>query len=430
MIYMLTLGLIALLTIGIPVGFGLGAAALYSSILGSSSPIFATILSQKMLFGMQNFLLVAIPLFILAAKLMNTAGITNKLFGFANTLVGFMPGGLGHANIVGSLIFAGMSGAAVADAAGLGQIELKAMKQAGYDDDFSVAITAASSTIGPIFPPSIPMVVFAFVSGASVGRLFLGGVVPAFLMCATMMLMVHYYAKKRNYPREPFPTLKIAAKSFVEAFLPLLTPIVLLGGIWSGVFTPTEAAAVAAVYALVLGVLIYRELSLKDVARVFIETARESAIIGIVVATSSFYGWILMKSGFTIYIGEWIVALTTDPIYILMLINVFLLIVGCFLDSTVAILIITPILMPVILKVGIDPTHFGVVMVLNLMIGLLTPPFGIVLFVMQQVSGISFDRIVKATAPFYIPLGTVLVMITFIPEIVTWLPNLLMGVSR
>ena len=430
MIYMLTLGLIALLTIGIPVGFGLGAAALYSSIFGSSSPIFATILSQKMLFGLQNFLLVAIPLFILAAKLMNTAGITKKLFGFANTLVGFMPGGLGHTNIIASLIFAGMSGAAVADAAGLGQIELKAMKEAGYDDDFAVAVTAASSTIGPIFPPSIPMVVFAFVSGASVGRLFLGGVIPAFLMCATMMLMVIYYAKKRKYPREPFPTIKIAAKSFAEAFLPLLTPIILLGGIWSGNFTPTEAAGVAAMYALVLGVLIYRELSFKDVARVFVETARETAIIGIVVAASTFYGWILMKSGFTIYIGEWVIALTTDPIYILILVNVFLLIVGCFLDSTVAILIITPILMPVILKVGIDPTHFGVVMVLNLMIGLLTPPFGIVLFVMAQVSGLKFDRIVKAIAPFYIPLFTVLVMITFIPGLVTWLPNLLMGISK
>jgi len=430
MIYMLTLGLIALLTIGIPVGFGLGAAALYASIFGSSSPIFATILSQKMLFGLQNFLLVAIPLFILAAKLMNTAGITKKLFGFANTLVGFMPGGLGHTNIIASLIFAGMSGAAVADAAGLGQIELKAMKEAGYDDDFSVAVTAASSTIGPIFPPSIPMVVFAFVSGASVGRLFLGGVVPAFLMCATMMLMVIYYAKKRNYPRQPFPTIKIATKSFVEALLPLLTPIILLGGIWSGNFTPTEAAGVAALYALVLGVLVYRELSLKDVARVFMETARETAIIGIVVAASAFYGWILMKSGFTIYIGEWVIALTTDPIYILILINVFLLIVGCFLDSTVAILIITPILMPVIDKVGIDPTHFGVVMVLNLMIGLLTPPFGIVLFVMAQVSGLKFARIVKAVAPFYIPLFTVLVLITYIPGLVTWLPNLLMGVSK
>ncbi|MFA6508749.1 MAG: TRAP transporter large permease [Treponemataceae bacterium] len=430
MIYMLTLGLIALLTIGIPVGFGLGAAALYSSIFGSSSPIFATILSQKMLFGLQNFLLVAIPLFILAAKLMNTAGITKKLFGFANTLVGFMPGGLGHANIIASLIFAGMSGAAVADAAGLGQIELKAMKDAGYDDDFAVAVTAASSTIGPIFPPSIPMVVFAFVSGASVGRLFLGGVIPAFLMCGTMMLIVIYYAKKRKYPREPFPTLKVAAKSFVEAFLPLLTPIILLGGIWSGKFTPTEAAGVAVTYALVLGVLIYRELSLKDVVRVFMETARETAIIGIVVSASTFYGWILMKSGFTVYIGEWLIALTKNPTLILIIVNLFLLVVGCFLDSTVAILIITPILMPVINKVGIDPTHFGVVMVLNLMIGLLTPPFGIVLFVMAQVSGLKFDRIVKAVAPFYIPLFTVLVMITFIPGIVTWLPNLLMGISR
>ena len=430
MIYMLTLGLVALLTIGIPVGFGLGAAALYASVFGSSSPIFATILSQKMLFGLQNFLLVAIPLFILAAKLMNTAGITKKLFGFANTLVGFMPGGLGHTNIIASLIFSGMSGAAVADAAGLGQIELKAMREAGYDDDFSVAVTAASSTIGPIFPPSIPMVVFAFVSGASVGRLFLGGVVPAFLLCATMMLMVVYYAKKRNYPRQPFPTLEIAAKSFAEALLPLLTPIILLGGIWSGNFTPTEAAGVAVLYALVLGVLIYREMSLKDVARVFIETARETAIIGIVVSASAFYGWILMKSGFTIYIGEWVIALTTNPIYILILINIFLLIVGCFLDSTVAILIITPILMPVITKVGIDPTHFGVVMVLNLMIGLLTPPFGIVLFVMAQISGLKFDRIVKAVAPFYIPLFTVLVLITYIPGLVTWLPNLLMGISQ
>ena len=304
------------------------------------------------------------------------------------------------------------------------------MRQEGYDDGFSCAITAASATIGPIFPPSIPMVVFAFVSGASVGRLFLGGVVPAFLLCATMMLMVVYYAKKRNYPRQPFPTLEIAAKSFAEALLPLLTPIILLGGIWSGNFTPTEAAGVAVLYALVLGVLIYREMSLKDVARVFIETARETAIIGIVVSASAFYGWILMKSGFTIYIGEWVIALTTNPIYILILINIFLLIVGCFLDSTVAILIITPILMPVITKVGIDPTHFGVVMVLNLMIGLLTPPFGIVLFVMAQISGLKFDRIVKAVAPFYIPLFTVLVLITYIPGLVTWLPNLLMGISQ
>jgi tripartite ATP-independent transporter DctM subunit len=427
---MLTLGLMALLFIGVPVGFGLGAAALYSNYFGSSAPLFATIISQKMLFGLQNFLLVAIPLFILAAKLMNTAGITKKLFGFANTMVGFMPGGLGHSNIIASLIFAGMSGAAVADAAGLGQIELNAMKDAGYDDEFAVAVTAASSTVGPIFPPSIPMVVFSFVSGASVGRLFLGGIVPAFLMCGTLMIMVAYFAKKRHYPREPFPTFKVAAKSFAEAFLPLMTPVILLGGIWSGKFTPTEAAGVAVFYALVLGVVVYRELAPADVVRLFKETARETAGIGIVVAASAFYGWILMKSGFTIYIGEWLIGITQNPTLILLIINVFLLIVGCFLDSTVAILIITPILMPVITKVGIDSVHFGVVMVLNLMIGLLTPPFGIVLFVMQHVSGLKFDRIVKAVAPFYVPLFLVLIAITFIPSIVTWLPNLIMGMSR
>ena len=430
MIYMLTLGMMALLFIGIPVGFGLGACALYASYFGSSQPIFATILSQKMLFGTQNFLLVAIPLFILAAKLMNTAGITTKLFKFANTLVGFMPGGLGHANIIGSLIFAGMSGAAVADAAGLGQIEIKAMQDAGYDDDFSVAVTAASSTIGPIFPPSIPMVVFSFASGASIGRLFLGGVVPSILMTGAMMVIVAYYAKKRNYPREPFPTFKIAAKNFVEALLPLMTPVILLGGIWTGFFTPTEAAGVAACYAFVIGVFVYREISFKDFLKTLKETANETASIGFVVAASAFYGWILMKSGFTIYVGEWIIALTQNPIVILSILNVFLLIVGCFLDSTVAILIITPILMPVITKVGIDPTHFGVVMVLNLMIGLLTPPFGIVLFVMQRVSGLSFHRIVKATAPFYVPLFVVLLMITYIPGFVVWLPNLMMGVAK
>ncbi|OHE66735.1 MAG: ABC transporter permease [Treponema sp. GWC1_61_84] len=430
MIYILTLGLLAVLLVGVPVGFGLGITALYASMFGSSGTIIATILSQKTLFGLQNFLLVAIPLFILAAKLMNTAGITRKLFGFANTLVGFMPGGLGHANIIASLIFAGMSGAAVADAAGLGQIELKAMKEAGYDDEFSVAVTAASSTIGPIFPPSIPMVVFAFASGASVGRLFLGGVVPAFLMVATMMIMVTIFAIKRNYPRQPVPTLKIAAVNFVEAILPLLTPVILLGGIWTGKFTPTEAASVAVVYALILGVFVYRELGFKDIARVLVETARETAGIGIVVAASAFYGWILMKSGFTIYVGEWMVSITKNPMLILLILNAFLLIVGCFLDSTVAILILTPILMPVITRVGIDPVHFGVVMVLNLMIGLLTPPFGIVLFVMQHVSGLKFDRIVKAIAPFYIPLFAVLFGITLVPSLVTWLPDLLMGISK
>jgi tripartite ATP-independent transporter DctM subunit len=428
MILMLTLGLVILLLLGIPVALAVALSA-FGAILVSGSLVPLTAYAQKMQFGLQNFILVAIPLFILAAKLMNTAGITQKIFRFANTLVGFFPGGLGHANVVASLIFAGMSGAAVVDAAGLGQIELDAMTKNGYPLKFSVAVTAASSTIGPIFPPSIPMVVFSFVSGVSVGKLFLGGVVPGLIMTVAIMLMVGGYAKKYNYPRQPFPTWKVALQSLKDAFLPLLTPVILLGGIWLGVFTPTEAAAVAVTYALIIGVFVLRELSFRDVVRVFLETARETSIIAFVVAASTLYGWVLMRSGLTIRIAEGLLTVSKSPLVILLIINVFLLIVGCFLDSTVAILILGPILMPVITKVGLDPVHFGVVMVLNLMIGLLTPPFGIVLFVMSQISGLKFEEVVKATVPFLLPLFIVLLLIVFFPGIVTALPNLLMGGS-
>jgi tripartite ATP-independent transporter DctM subunit len=384
-------------------------------------------LAQRMQYGVNNFLLLAIPLFILAAKLMNTAGITTRLFNFARLLVGFLPGGLGHANTVASLIFAGMSGAAVADAAGLGQVELKAMRDEGYDDDFSVAITAASSTIGPIFPPSIPMVIFGLVAEVSVGRLFLGGVVPGLAMTVALMVMVAIYAQRKRYPRTPFAGFRAILKGFSQAFLPILTPIILLGGIWSGQFTPTEAAAVAVAYALLLGVGIYREIGLKDLGQIFVATAKETAAIGIIICAANFFGWLLLRTGLTIKATAAISGLTSDPFLLLIIINIFLLIIGCFMETVVAILIITPMLMPIIAKVGIDPLHFGLVMVLNLMIGLLTPPFGVVLFVMAGVSGLPFERVVRATAPFIIPLLAVLALITFFPPLVTWLPNLVMG---
>jgi len=320
-----------------------------------------------------------------------------------------------------------MSGAAVADAAGLGQVELKAMRDEGYDDDFSVAITAASSTIGPIFPPSIPMVIFGLVAEVSVGRLFLGGVVPGLVMTVALMIMVAIYARRKNYPRIPFPGFREIIKGFSRAFLPILTPIILLGGIWSGQFTPTEAAAVAVAYALVLGVVIYREIGLKDLGQIFVATAKETAAIGIIICAANFFGWLLLRTGLTIKATAGISGLTSDPILLLIVINVFLLIIGCFMETVVAILIITPMLMPIIAKVGIDPLHFGLVMVLNLMIGLLTPPFGVVLFVMAGVSGLPFERVVRATAPFIIPLLVVLALITFFPPLVTWLPNLVMG---
>jgi tripartite ATP-independent transporter DctM subunit len=427
MTYIITFGLIGMFFLGIPIAMSLGLSALVAFFLEQGSRMNVPMITQRMQYGINNFVLLAVPLFILAARLMNTSGVTTRLFNFATTMVGFLPGGLGHANCVASLIFAGMSGAAVADAAGLGQVELKAMKDAGYDRDFSVAITGASSTIGPIFPPSIPFVIFGLVAGVSVGRLFLGGVIPGVLMTVALMVMVGIYATKRGYPRSPFPTPRIVAKSFAEAFLPLLTPTILLGGIWTGWFTPTEAAAVAVAYALLLGTAIYRELKWKDVLRVFIDSAKDTAALGFIVAAASFYGWLLMRTGAPAAMVEALLGFSRNPLTLLIVINLILIVVGCFFETIVAILILGPILMQVTSAVGIDPVHFGLIMVLNLMIGLLTPPFGVVLFVMVQVGGISFERVVRATAPFIVPLIVVLIMITFYPPLVTWLPNTVMG---
>jgi len=426
-LYIVSFGLLGLFLAGIPIAFALGIVGFagYYAELGSRVNI--PMLAQRMMYGVNNFLLLAIPLFILAAKLMNTSGITNRIFDFARSLVGFLPGGLGHANTVASLIFSGMSGAAVVDAAGLGQIELKAMKDAGYDPDFSVAITAASSTIGPIFPPSIPMVIFGLVAEVSVGRLFLAGVLPGLIMTAALMLMVGWYAVRKNYPKTPFPGIIVLTRDFFKAFFPLLTPVILLGGIWTGKFTPTEAAAVAVAYALFLGGIIYREFNFRELAGVFITTTRESAAIGIIICAANFYGWLLVRSGITIKLAENIGGFSNDPLIILFAINIFLLIVGCFMEPICAILILGPVLMPVITKLGIDPLHFGVMMVLNLMIGLLTPPFGVVLFVMASFSGLPFERVVWAVLPFLVPLLFVLFLITVYPPVVTWVPNIFFG---
>jgi tripartite ATP-independent transporter DctM subunit len=427
MTYIITFGLIGMFFLGIPIAMSLGLSALVAFFIEQGTRMNVPMIAQRMMYGINNFVLLAVPLFILSARLMNTAGITTRLFNFATTMVGFLPGGLGHANCIASLIFAGMSGAAVADAAGLGQVELKAMKDAGYDRDFSVAITGASSTIGPIFPPSIPMVIFGLVASVSVGRLFLGGIIPGIVMTLALMTMVWIYARKRNYPRTPFPTFRQVVRAFVDAFLPLMTPTILLGGIWTGWFTPTEAAAVAVAYALILGTLIYRELTWKDTLQVFIDSAKDTAALGFIVAAASFYGWLLMRTGAPAAMVDALLGISRNPLTLLLIINVILLIVGCFFETIVAILILGPILMEVITKVGIDPVHFGVVMVLNLMIGLLTPPFGVVLFVMVHVGEISFERVVRATAPFIIPLLVVLLLITVFPPLVTWVPNLVMG---
>ena len=428
MTFILTGGLIILLALGLPVGISLCVVGCLGYIvnMGSINSWFMLFsMPLKMNSSLTNFLLLWIPLFILAAKLMNGSSITKRIFDFANVTVGWLPGGLGHTNIFASLLFAGMSGTAVSDAAGLGQIEIKAMVDAGYDPDFSAAATAASSTIGPIFPPSVPLVMYSTISGVSVGSLFMGGVVPGILMTIAMMVMVIVYARKKNYPRRPFPTFREFWEAFKYAIIPLLTPVILLTGIWSGWFTTTEAAVVATVYALIVSTLVYREMPFKLFVQILKETAKDTASIGFVTAAAAFYGWVLARSGLNNTIAEFLVSFTTNPVIFMFVVNIFLLIVGCFMESIAAIMVFGPVLLQASNAMGIDPLYFGLVMVLNLMIGLNTPPFGITLFISADIAGISFKRMVKAMLPFYVPLFGMLILLSVFPPVGTWLPSLL-----
>jgi tripartite ATP-independent transporter DctM subunit len=383
-------------------------------------------IAQKTVAGTNNFTLLAIPFFLLAAKLMNAGSITKKIFSFANSLVGWIPGGLGHANVVASIIFAGMSGAAVADASGLGTIEVEAMKNEGFDLDFSAAVTAASSTIGPIIPPSIPLVMFGVAGGVSISKLLIAGLLPGILMGFLMMVVVFILAEIRKYPKRALPKLKEFLKLAYNAFFPMLTPIILIGGIILGIFTPTEAAAVAALYAFILTVFIYRELSAKDIYEVLKEVARETAAIMIIVATSNLFGYLLIKSQIPNQIIVALMNFTQSKVILLLLINVFLLVVGCFMETNAAILILTPILLPITNALGVDPVQMGVVVVLNLMIGLLTPPIGMVLFATSRVAKVSIERIVIALKPFYVVLILALMLVTFVPQLSLFVPNLLL----
>jgi tripartite ATP-independent transporter DctM subunit len=382
---------------------------------------------QRITMAANSFPLLAAPFFIIMGNIMNTSGVTRRMFSFANVLVGHFPGGLGHANIVASVLFAGMSGTAVADAGGLGTIEIQAMRDAGFDDDFSCAITGASSTIGPIIPPSLPMVIFAVLAEASVGRLFIGGLLPGVLMAVTLMIMVTFYAKKRNYPRSPKPRLSDIWKAFKNAFWALMAPVLLFGGIVSGVFTPTEAAVIAAFYSLILGLFVYKEFSIRDLPKVILATVETNGVVLALVMTAVMFGWSLSVADVPQTLASGIMKISGNPVVILLVINVFLLFVGMFMEANAAIMILTPVFIPLMQSLGISVTQFGIMMILNLMIGLLTPPVGIVLYVVSNVSKVPFERVTKATLPFLIPLLLVLLMVTLIPEITTFIPNMIFG---
>ena len=413
-----------LAAIGTPIGFAILVGSLaYLAVAGQD----IALAGEQILAGLyESFVLLAVPLFIVAANIMNAGTISERLLRFCVAAVGRFRGGLGHVNVVASLIFSGMSGSAVADAAGIGKIIIEMMTRSGhYTRGYAAAITAASATIGPIIPPSIPMVLYALVSNASIGYLFLGGILPGLLMGAVLMGMNTWMSHRRGFAvEEPVP-LRDLPRRTANAFPALLMPAILLYGIYGGVTTPTEAAAVAAFYALVLAGLFYRALSLSALYRIFVESARSSAAVGLVIGGALILNYIVASENIPSLLAGRLVAIDISPIAFLLAVNLLFLVLGCFLDATTIILVIIPLFLPTCREIGIDLVHFGVVAVVNCMIGLITPPYGILLFVINAVTGISLREIIAEVWPFLIALVAALLAMILFPGIVLFLPRLM-----
>ena len=426
----LAFALVILIMLGFPVGFGAGTVSMIGAgyFFGDFlDPRTSSMIARLAFAKINNFLLLAIPFFLLTGRLMNVGGITERLFGFVSVVSRPLKGGLGHANVLASMIFAGMSGAATADAVGLGTVEMRAMLQEGYDREFSSGITAASSLIGPIIPPSIPLVAYGVIAEESIGSLFLGGVIPGTLMAIAFIIYVSYRARKGNYPSGSVAGIRELLVSFRNAFLPLMTPVIIIGGIYGGIFTPTEAAAVAAFYAMVLGLLFYREYGWRHLMREIKGTMIDTAVIMLVIAFTSAFGVVMIRGQVPDALAALITQISSDPTVLLFLFTILWMIVGCFMAETPAILILTPILLPTAEKFGIDPIHFGVVMTVALTIGLLTPPVGMVLYALIPVTELPFERLAVLAIP-YILLSLIVVALTIVfPELVLWLPRMVMS---
>jgi TRAP-type C4-dicarboxylate transport system permease large subunit len=463
--WILICSFLLLMIVGMPVAVSMAAASLVYLLVSGDVP--DVVVAQRMIAGVESFPLLAVPFFILAGNLMNIAGITGRIYNFAVALVGWMRGGLGHVNIVGSVVFAGMSGTAIADAAGLGTIEIKAMKDHGYDTEFAVGVTAASATLGPIIPPSLPFVIYGMMANVSIGSLFLAGVVPGAVLTIMMMVTVAYYARKNNWGGDtrfdlrrlagagmevlivlafPFSiwtmthlgvsTNWAAISAFVvlllldwrfnfSAVMALMAPVILIGGMTLGWFTPTEAAVAAVIWALFLGLVRYRSMTLRTLAKATFDTIETTASVLFIVTAASVFAWLLTTTQAAQALTDAILSVTQSKWVFLMLANVLILVVGCFIDTIAAITILVPILLPIVLKLGIDPIHFGLIMTLNLMIGLLHPPLGMVLFVLARVARLSVERTTMAILPWLVPLFAALIAITYVPQITLWLPTAL-----
>lgn len=411
--------------LGIPIAFCMGIVSL-TSLLAMGKVSFLKLIAQKMITGIDKFPLMAIPLFILAGNIMTGGGMTNSLVKFANFLVGRVRGGLAHVNIVSSIFFAGITGVAVADSSVLGSIFVPAMKKEGYVVDFSAAVTASSSIIGPIIPPSVPFVLYGCTVGVSITGLFLAGVVPGILLGLALMIVAYFISKKRNYPiANVHISLKEFVVSFKNAILALVMPLIILGGLLSGIFTPTEAAGVAVIYALIVSLFVLRTLKFSDLPSILVNSGITASIVLMLISTSNIFGTILATQQIPQKAAQFMLSITTNPWLMLLLANIFLLVAGMFMAESPNIILLGPILAPVVTGLGIHPLHFGSVAVLNLTIGLITPPLGACLFILCGISNLTLGKLTRAILPFLIAEFAILFLCTYVPAIPMFLPKLL-----
>ena len=411
------------LIIGLPVAVTLGFSS-FCYVLAAGIPL--VVMPQKMYAGIDVFVLLCIPGFILAGNLMNNGGITERIIRFANGLVGWVRGGLGLTNVAASMLFGGISGTAVADAASIGGVMIPGMKKAGYPADFSAAITAASSTVGPIIPPSVPMIIVGALSGISVGQMFIAGAVPGILLGVAMLITTYIIATKREFPRQRWMGFRYVGSSFLGAFWALAMSALIIGGMISGLMTPTETAVIACIYAIIVGVFLYRELPVRMIPKIIVDSAISSAAILVLVGFANVFGWILVSEQIPQTIASAVLTVTSNKYVIILLINLLLLFVGMFMETIAALIILFVPLLTLAQSVGIDSLHFATFAVLNLMIGLTTPPVGVCLFVCANIAELPLSKVIKAIMPFLLTNILVLLMVSFIPQLSTWLPNLLL----